>query len=141
MLERTADGKIRWRVTDHHEERETNGENWLAVWSPTGQLLYRQASFEDGGRELFFSSVPLQQHGYASVALPGDVHLRILTESYTIEGIPVVIRVARSEAQLRHELNELLLVLGFGFPVAVGVAGSRWLCSGEAGSGAGEPDG
>jgi heavy metal sensor kinase len=37
--------------------------------------------------------------------------------------MPVVIRVARSEAQLRHELNELLLVLGFGFPVAVGVAG------------------
>jgi signal transduction histidine kinase len=123
MLERTADGEIRWRVTDHHEERETDGEHWLEVWSPTGQLLYRQGSFETEGSNFSSSSVPLQQHGYASVALPGDVHLRILTEPYMIKGMPTVIRVARSEAQSRHELNELLFVLGFGFPVAVGIAG------------------
>jgi heavy metal sensor kinase len=40
-----------------------------------------------------------------------------------IDGFPVVLRAGRSEARLRHELNELLLLLGLGLPIAVGVAG------------------
>jgi heavy metal sensor kinase len=123
MLERTADGGIRWRVTDHHEEMEAGESNWLEVWSPAGQLLYRRASFETEAENLLSSLASPRRHGYVSVALPTGAHVRTLTGPYVIDGAPIVIRVVRSAARLRHELNELLLILGFGLPVGVGVAG------------------
>lgn len=123
MLQRTAEDGIRWRVTDHHEEMEAGDSNWLEVWSPAGQLLYRRASFETEGENLLSSLASPQRHGYVSVALSTGAHVRTLTSPYVIDGVPIVIRVVRSEARLRHELNELLLILGFGLPVAVGVAG------------------
>jgi heavy metal sensor kinase len=123
MLERTANDGIRWRLNEHRHAEDSGEDTGLEVWGPAGQLLYRKALFT---REEVISrsfAIPLQQHGYMSITLPGDVHVRILAEPYVIGDLPVVIRVARSEAQLRHELNELLIVLGLGFPVAVGVAG------------------
>ena len=70
----------------------------------------------------FFSSLPLERSGYASVLSSGNVPVRVLSRPYVVDGQPVVIRVARSAARLRDELKTLLLVLGFGFPIAVGIA-------------------
>ncbi len=123
MLERTVDGGIRWRASDHHEEENIGDDSWLEVWSPEGKLLYRRESFERGGREFLFSVAPPGQRGYQSISLPNDIHVRALSGPYAIAGLSVVIRVARSEARLRRELNGLLLVLGLGLPVAVGTAG------------------
>jgi len=122
MLERSDDGGIRWRAGEHHHEEDSNDEGWLEVWDPVGQLLYRRAAFEGAGENTFSSSLPLERSGYASVLLSGNVPVRVLSGSYVIEGLPVTIRVARSEARLRHEIYELLVILGFGFPVAVGIA-------------------
>ncbi|MGE0826124.1 MAG: sensor histidine kinase [Candidatus Binatia bacterium] len=122
MLERAAEDGIRWRVDDHHEE-DTGDEGWLEVWSPEGKLLYRSASLVEASGEAIASLPSLELSGYASVTLPGDVPVRILSEPYMIDGVPAVIRVVRSEKRLHHELSELLLVLGLGFPVAVGIAG------------------
>jgi heavy metal sensor kinase len=93
------------------------------VWSPEGKLLYRRESFEEEGGALRFSAAPPGQRGYQSIALSNDFHVRALSGPYAIDGLPVVIRVARSEARLRHELGEMLLILGLGLPVAVGIAG------------------
>lgn len=123
MLERTANDGIRWRINEHRHAENSDEDTGLEVWSSTGQLLYRRALFTREEVTSRSFALPLQQHGYISVSLPGNVHIRILAEPYVIAGLPVVIRVARSEAQLRHELNELLIVLVLGFPVAVGVAG------------------
>ncbi len=123
MLERTADGGVRWRDNDHHEEEEAGDDGWLAVWNPEGKLLYRRPSFERAEGDLLFSVLSPERQGYQSVALPSDAHVRILGRPYSIDGLPVVIRVARSEARLRHELGELLFVLGLGLPVAAGIAG------------------
>ncbi len=123
MLERTADGGIRWRAGNHHEEENTSDDSWLEAWSPEGKLLYRRESVEGEGNEPLFSVAPPGQREYHSLSLPDDVHIRTLSGPYTVDGLPLVIRVARSEARLRRELNELMLVLGLGLPVAVGIAG------------------
>ncbi|MGH7966690.1 MAG: sensor histidine kinase [Candidatus Binatia bacterium] len=123
MLERATNGGIRWRADHHHEEEDAGDSGWVEVWSPAGNLLYRSVVFERAGASLF-SAAPLPgRYGYESIAPPSGIRFRILSEPYAVNGLPVVIRVARSEARLRHELNELLLVLGFGLPVAVGIAG------------------
>lgn len=122
MLERTAEGSIRWRVDDHHHEEEDAEEGGLDVWSPEGTLLYRRATFAEANREALAPLPFPARAGYASITLAGDVPVRVLSGPYVIDGMSVVIRVARSEARLRHELNELFLVLGLGFPAAVGIA-------------------
>ena len=122
MLARAEDGGIRWRADAHHDDEDANDESWLEVWNPAGQLLYRRAAFAGAGETPFSSGVSLEQSGYVSVILPGNVPARVLSRPYVVEGQPVVIRVARSEARLRHEINELFVILALGFPVAVGIA-------------------
>jgi heavy metal sensor kinase len=46
-----------------------------------------------------------------------------LSRSYAVDGLSVVMRVARSAASLQQELEELLFVLLLGLPVAVGITG------------------
>jgi len=122
MLERAANGGLRWRADEHHHEEDASDENWLAVWNSAGQLLYRRAAFAGAGEDTLVSLLPRERSGYASVVLPGNVPVRVLNRSYVVDDLPVVIRVARSEAPLRHEIKELLVILGIGFPVAVGIA-------------------
>jgi heavy metal sensor kinase len=122
MLERAEDGRIRWRADEHHHEEHSDDEGWLEVWSPAGQLLYRRAAFEGGGGNPLSSGLARERSGYASVLLSGNVPVRVLSRPYVIEGLPVVVQVARSEARLWHEIHELLVILGLAFPVAVGVA-------------------
>ncbi len=50
-------------------------------------------------------------------------HLRVLARAISVEGLPVVLRVARSEEwTIRHELRELVMVLALALPFAVGLA-------------------
>jgi heavy metal sensor kinase len=122
MLERSANGGIRWRADEHHHDDDASDDSWLEVWNPTGQLLYRRAAFAGAGENTLVSLLPLERAGYASVVVPGNVPVRVLSRAYVVADVPVVIRVARSEARLRQEINELFVILGLGFPVAVGIA-------------------
>lgn len=49
--------------------------------------------------------------------------LRTLTGAHSVGASEFVIRVTRSEERVRHELNELLMGLGLGLPIAVVLAG------------------
>ncbi len=123
MLEWTAEGRVRWRVAPIHEEADMGDGRWLEVWSPQGELLYRSPSSE----KIELGPIPsVASRGHPipeSVKLLGNVYVRLLIGSYLVSGLPVVIRVARSEEELREELSKLLLVLGLGLPLAIGIAG------------------
>jgi heavy metal sensor kinase len=126
MLERTPEGGVRWRADPHHEgsdyRQSTDHRQWLEVWSPEGQLLY--ASPASGNTELGPAPVWSQDSpGPVSLTWPGALRIRLLEGSYAVGGLPVVIRVARSEGPLRQALRTLLLVLVLGLPLAVGMAG------------------
>src|SRR5215813_1973610 len=120
MVERTTNGGIRWRSDDTHED-ELSDDAGVEVWAPEGTLLYHSESLE-GGAPLF-SLPPMRPSGYRSLSLSTGLYVRVLSRPYTVDGLLVVIRVARSETRLRQELGELFLVLGLGLPVAVGIAG------------------
>src|SRR3989454_7579137 len=99
MLERTPAGGVGWRAEPDDDDDEAVAGRWLEVRSPDGTLLYARPS-----------------------GVPGDVRVRRLSGPYTVDGLPVVIQVARSEEPLRRELRELLMVMGAGLPLAVGIA-------------------
>jgi heavy metal sensor kinase len=102
MLERTAAGGIGWRAEPDDDDDDAAGAagRWLEVRNPDGTILYARPS-----------------------GIPADVPVRRLSAPYTVGGIPVVIHVARSEEPLRHELRELLIIMGAALPLAVAIAG------------------
>jgi heavy metal sensor kinase len=117
MIDRTPEGAITGYETLTEEESP-----WLQVWSPEGELLYQNA-------EAIRRPLP----GVREMALAADDRIvvvegevapeRVLTRRGRIGAEPVVIQVARSEAAMRTELQQLVLLFVFGLPLAVAAAG------------------
>ena len=96
---------------------------WVQVWSADGtQLLL---SNDEARRRPIPESQALAAQGEDMiVSLPtGGVPIRVLSRRSYIVDRPVTIQVARSEATMRQELRELSLILVFGLPVGVVIAG------------------
>ncbi|MGQ0612916.1 MAG: heavy metal sensor histidine kinase [Planctomycetaceae bacterium] len=118
VLERDADGAIRRRVhRSAHGEHEELAPRTLEVWSLDGRLLYRE-----GPADLPLSQPDASGDGAVeagTVDSPSGARLRVRGAPYPVGGETVLIRVARSEARLRHELGEFLAGMAFGLPLAV----------------------
>ncbi len=96
---------------------------WVQVWSADGaQLLL---SNDEAKRRPIPESQALAAQGEDMiVSLPtSGVPIRVLSRRSYIVDRPVTIQVARSEAAMRRELRELSLILMFGLPVGVVIAG------------------
>lgn len=120
-LERREDGGIaRTGRTDTHDHDEDGlTQRWLDAWSPEGVLLYREGPEEaDVPPPLSFGRAP-DVAGVETVMTGSGAVLRVRSDTYPVGGAPVLIRVARSEARLRHELGEFFIGIGLGLPAAV----------------------
>jgi heavy metal sensor kinase len=117
MVEQTPDGGITWNSEGSIDEERP----WLQVWSPEGELLYRNDQAEQRpvpARDLI--SLPDD----TVVTIPtADVPLRVLSRRGRIASKPVVIQVARSEGPMRQQIRDVVLILLLGLPLAVATAG------------------
>lgn len=118
---RAADGGIvrTSGVELHIHDEDVVMERRLEVWSMDGKLLYSEGM---AGLELPApppDEMTANAVAVRSVADGPDAFFRIYGAAYAIAGIPAWIRVARSEARLRHELGEFMAGIGFGLPAAV----------------------
>jgi heavy metal sensor kinase len=117
MVEQTPDGGITWSSEGSIDEERP----WLQVWSPEGELLYRNDQAEQRpvpARDLI--SLPDD----TVVTIPtADVPLRVLSRRGRIASKPVVIQVARSEGPMRQQIRDVVLILLLGLPLAVATAG------------------
>lgn len=124
-FERREHGGISRKATTaigHHEEHQL-GERWLDVWGLDGSLLYREGPAEPLLPPPDSSDRAVRGARVRTVELGAGPPLRVRSDTYPIGGSPVLIRVARSEAGVRHELEELLVGMGLGLPAAVLLAG------------------
>ncbi len=127
MAEQRPDGTLTWFDGDAWDENNP----WLQVWSEDGQALFRTA---------VATRLPVPASDRLArdpdgriVSVPTDtVPFRVLSGHATIAGRPVVLQVGASEAAMRQELRELLLVLLLGLPISVAAAGlgGYWLARG-----------
>jgi heavy metal sensor kinase len=100
MLVRTSDGRLDWRTEpDDDDDDDALAGRWLEVRSPGGDLLYARPS-----------------------RIPVDAPIRRVSAPYALDGVPVIIEVARSEEPMRRELRELVMILGAGLPIALAIA-------------------
>jgi heavy metal sensor kinase len=96
---------------------------WVQVWSADGGELLL-SNDEARRRPISESQRLAAQGGDTIVSLPtGGVPIRVLSRRSYIVDRPVTIQVARSEAAMQQELRELSLILVFGLPVGVVIAG------------------
>jgi heavy metal sensor kinase len=117
MVDQTPEGGITWYESITEEESP-----WLQVWSPEGELLYQ--NFEARRRPVPQARDLALLTDDSLVAVESEVApVRVLTRRGRIGSKPVVIQVARSEATMREELRQLVLIFVLGLPVAVAVAG------------------
>ena len=126
LVDREEDGSFTWMPA---EAGGTDELPWVQVWSAdASELLYR--NFEAQRRPVP-SAQQLARHADDRIVVVqgGNVPIRVLSRMGRVEGVPVVIQVARSEAAMRQELRDLLVVLAIGLPLAVLVAGlgAYWL--------------
>jgi heavy metal sensor kinase len=124
-LERREDGEVGRRAgtaIGHHQEDEV-AQRWLDVWGLDGSLLYREGPAEPVLPLPDSTDRGARGATVSTVALGAGPALRVRSGTYSIGGSPVLIRVARSEDGVRHELAELLAGMGLGLPAAVLLAG------------------
>ena len=117
MVDETPEGGFAW-----YEDITGEESFWLQIWSPDGELLYQNVEARrsplTGSREL-----ALQADGRVAVLDHPAAPVRVFTQRGSIGARAVVIQAARSEAPMRAELRQLLLILALGLPLAVAVAG------------------
>ena len=118
MIESTPEGGITWPG----EENLQIERPWLQVLDQQGDILYR----DEGAPEIPFMSRDLQDlpdDSIVSIPTTSDVPLRVLSRRGQIQSKPVIIQVARSEADMRKEVRDVGLILLLGLPIAVALAG------------------
>src|SRR5712692_6132624 len=118
-LSRLSDGRIVWSGDRHHDPGDDEGRG-VDVWSVRGDAIYRSSASRSlpPGALAGVSEMPL----YASTISDG-ARWRTLTRMTAVDGRSVVLRVSRSEERVHAQVWEILVVLIFGLPVAVLVAG------------------
>jgi len=124
LMSFTADGHLTVREDYHnHPESRHVLDYLLEVRSPDGAVLYRNALL--GNRALGGPPAPQEGvGGYSERAarLEDGTRLIIGSRRHSIDGRPVVIRLAQSEEPVWRAVQEFLVAAALIFPVMVGAA-------------------
>ncbi len=117
-------GNLRWLGYGHDKDEvewEKEAGPWFEILSPNGSILLREGLSSD-----WKPLSPLMPRVGAatsfSAELQGHLHVRALANNTLIAGEPMLLRVFRSEAELRRALAEFGVVLGFGLPLGVALS-------------------
>jgi pseudoazurin len=117
-------GNLRWLAygRDNDEvEWEKEAGPWFEILSPTGSILLREGLSSDW-KPLLSLIPPLGTTTSFSAELRDHLHVRALADDTVIAGEPVLLRVFRSEAELRRAMAEFGAVLGFGLPLGMALS-------------------
>lgn len=120
-LEVADEGRLVWRGSGHPDEAEESATvrgRWVEIWSREGKLLLRSAT----GDPLGLGPPDHSTDTSPTSVREGGARVRVSSGVRAIAGVPILIRAARSEEPVRHELRELLVIQGIGLPVALALA-------------------
>jgi hypothetical protein len=124
LLSFTPDGKLKVRDDYHnHPESKQVLEHYLEVQAPDGTVLYRNERLLNqalGGAPLPGEGVG----GYSerSGTLADGTRVVMVSRRHSLDGRPLLIRLAHSEEPVWHTLREFLAAAALIFPVMMGAA-------------------
>jgi heavy metal sensor kinase len=123
---RDSEGDLSWSGYGHDDDENDSEQPgaaslWFEILSSQGAILLREGPSSD-----FKVVLPLPHRDDVFTAFSAEterhIHIRVLEKSTLIAGEPAVLRVFRSEAELRRAMAELGAVLAFGLPLAAGLS-------------------
>ena len=121
---RDSEGDLSWSGYGHDDDENDSAQQgaaglWFEILSSQGAILLREGASSDWKVVL---PLPLREDFFTAFSTETErhIHVRVLEKSTSIAGEAVVLRVFRSEAELRRAMAELGVVLAFGLPLAVG---------------------
>ncbi len=121
MLER-RDAGVAWRGNPDADPGYQGGvRRWVEVWSPDGRQLFRRGAPDAAA--LQDALLPPTPQGAAHVVLSPAGRLRVISRAFDLDGMPVVVRVARTERSEWEDLKPTVVALLLGIPLALVVAG------------------
>jgi heavy metal sensor kinase len=130
LLYFTDDGKLAIHEEYHnHPQSRLLLDRLMEVLTPDGRVLFRNERLH--GRSL--GGAPFKgegQSGYyeRSIRLQDGVHVLIISHRHSIQGKPLLIRLAYSTEPLKHRMTEFVGLLLLALPLSLvtsGVAGYR----------------
>jgi heavy metal sensor kinase len=117
-----SSGRLDWQE-DEHDQDEVGNQNgqWFEISSPNRLILLHEGPSTDWK---VLSPIRHLDSGFKAFSAETErhLHVRVLENNTRIEGQSVLLRVFRSEAELRRALAELGAVLAVGLPTAVGLS-------------------
>src|SRR5437870_865382 len=119
FLAPTGDGRVAWSGDGHHDP-DNDEDRGSDVWLASGEQVYRSGA--SASLPPVALAATTAQPRYESFVANGRPW-RTLTGTTLVGGRAVVLRVSRAETRLRTQLWEVLVVLVFGLPVVVVLAG------------------
>lgn len=119
FLAPTGDGRVAWSGDRRHDP-DNDEDRGSDVWLASGEQVYRSGA--SASLPPVALAATTAQPRYESIVANGHPW-RTLTGTTLVGGRAVVLRVSRAEARLRTQLWEVLVVLVFGLPVVVVLAG------------------
>lgn len=124
VFERGEPGELRLHRHEmgHHDDEEGSALRWLEVWSREGALLYQERP-EAMEIAPFDKPAFSKEGGVQTIASASGGRLRVLSGAHPTSRESVWIRAARSEARIRHELDEFVAGMALGMPAAILLSG------------------
>ena len=120
FLTPTAEGRVVWSGDRRHDP-DNDEDRGSDVWSVSGESIFRSGA-SAALPPVAMAATGAQRH-YESIVVNGH-RWRTLTGTTLVGERAVVLRVSRSEDRLRAQLREILIVLVFGLPLVVTLAGA-----------------
>ncbi len=121
LLRRTPAG-IEWAYAGPEDPGYDAGpQRWVEVFAVDGTRLYARGN-EQRWNMLRLPPPRLGADVFETAETLSQSMLRLYTATRTVDGAPLVIRVARSEDDIREEWNRLLLTFLIVIPLAVALA-------------------
>jgi heavy metal sensor kinase len=108
-------------------------QRWVEVYTLSGRPLYFRGVPTRADIRGSLPSAAADSAGYRTLRTPAGAYTRVLAASRRLGSLPVWIRVARSEDELRAELGTLIAIFAVLAPLAVfGAALAGYVISGRA---------
>jgi heavy metal sensor kinase len=130
---RPSGNAVVWVAGEGHDPGYDAGDQrWVEVFAMSGEPLYARGIARN---ESIRGALPPPRPGagHETTRTPGGAHVRLLTASRRAGDLPVVIRVARSEDQIRGQWATLALIFLLTIPLAVlAAAGAGHMLAGRA---------
>jgi heavy metal sensor kinase len=121
MVRSTSSG-FEWSAHDERDSGYDAGpQRWVEVFSVDGRLLFSRGDAVDPAIQRALGP-PGEVEEYSSERIPSGAHVRVLLRRHTVDGFPVLLRVARSEDGIRREWSRFVMLFLLTMPAAVVVA-------------------